>query len=61
LFFLEVPVKFYDNKESDSSCVLHRNGDHVPTLHQPSLETFLRDFLKSKIPVKITGKKEYMT
>lgn len=27
----------------------------VPTSEQPSLETFYRDYLKPKIPVKITG------
>ncbi|XP_015379377.1 PREDICTED: lysine-specific demethylase 8 [Diuraphis noxia] len=55
----EVPVKLCDNGVSDSNCALHKNGDHVPTLHQPSLETFLRDFLKSKTPVKITGHMEH--
>jgi len=50
-----MPVKLCDNRETDGRCAFRRNGDHVPTLHQPSLETFLRDFLKSKIPVKITG------
>lgn len=40
-----------------SSNSIH-NGidDYVPTVHQPSLETFLRDFLRPQVPVKITGK-----
>lgn len=33
----------------------HRIGDKVPISHQPSLETFLRDFLTPQLPVKITG------
>lgn len=54
--FLEVPVKSCDNsKSNNNSCAFHRIGDHVPILHQPSLETFLRDYLKSKKPIKITG------
>uniref|UniRef100_A0A2S2PPD3 JmjC domain-containing protein 5 n=1 Tax=Schizaphis graminum TaxID=13262 RepID=A0A2S2PPD3_SCHGA len=57
--FLEVPVKLCDNSRSNNSCAFHKIGDHVPTLHQPSLETFLRDYLKSKKPIKITGNMEH--
>lgn len=57
--FSEVPVKLCDNRESFNSCEFRKNGNHVLTLHQPSLETFLRDFLKSKTPVKITGNMEH--
>jgi len=44
------------DESNDNNCALHRIGDQVPTLHQPSLETFLRDFLKQQLPVKITGR-----
>lgn len=58
--FVEVPVKLCDNsKSNNNSCAFHRIGDHVPILHQPSLETFLRDYLKSKKPIKITGNMEH--
>lgn len=39
-----------------SNSILNGIDDYVPTLHQPSLETFLRDFLRPQVPVKITGK-----
>ncbi|VVC33352.1 JmjC domain [Cinara cedri] len=48
-----------DNKSNDNNCTLDRTGDHILTIHQPSLETFLRDFLQPKIPVKITGNMEH--
>jgi len=44
---------------NDNNFELHRIGDSVPILHQPSLETFLRDFLKPQLPVKITGKVQF--
>lgn len=44
-----------DTLQSNNS-ILHGIDDHAPTLHQPSLETFLRDFLRPQVPVKITGK-----
>lgn len=54
---IESPVSICKNYESnESNCILHRTGDYVPTLYQPSLETFLRDFLKPQLPLKITGK-----
>lgn len=57
ILFIESPVFLCNNNKSNSeNCKLHRTGDHVPTLHQPSLETFLRDFFKPQLPVKITGK-----
>lgn len=56
VLFLESPALVYNENElNDNSYTLRRIGDHVPTLNQPSLETFLRDFLKPKVPVKITG------
>ncbi|XP_027848509.2 bifunctional peptidase and arginyl-hydroxylase JMJD5 isoform X1 [Aphis gossypii] len=58
--FVEVPVKLCDySKSNNNSYAFHRIGDHVPILHQPSLETFLRDYLKSKKPIKITGNMEH--
>lgn len=54
---IESPVLLCNNAKANSkNCTLHRTGDRVATLHQPSLETFLRDFLKPQLPVKITGK-----
>lgn len=51
---LEFPLVVYNN---DKSICKHHNiiGDCILTLHQPTLETFLRDFLKPQIPIKITG------
>lgn len=54
---LDSPVIVCNIDESnDNKCALRRIGDHVPTLNQPSLETFLRDFLKPQLPLKITGR-----
>lgn len=39
-----------------SNSILNGIDDYVPIIHQPSLETFLRDFLRPQVPVKITGK-----
>lgn len=44
------------SKLDDTKCTHHIIGDNVPKINQPSLETFSRDFLKPKIPVKITGR-----
>lgn len=55
--FIESPVSICNKyKSNENNCALHRTGVQVPTLHQPSLETFLRDFLKPQLPLKITGK-----
>lgn len=47
---------YNNNTLNDNNCILDKTGDPIPTLYQPSLETFLRDFLKPQLPVKITGK-----
>lgn len=44
-----------ENKLNDNNYTHHIIGDYVPVLNQPSLETFSRDFLNPKLPVKITG------
>lgn len=53
---IDSPLLLCYDKSNSKNCKLYRTGDHVPTLHQPSLETFLRDFFKPQLPVKITGK-----
>lgn len=54
--FLDSPALIYKNSNlNDINHTFDKIGNYVPTIHQPSLETFLRDFLKPKLPVKISG------